>query len=715
MATSLHSPLWYRVARFKPKLQPHIRVERQIYRSKTWYLLRDSSSGRHHRVNELAYQFVGRMDGNASVEQIWQLLAEDLAERSPTQDEIVQTLIQLAGLELIQPDKNPEFAELFQQRKERERKRWANNVNPLSFKVRLYDPSQHLARFVGIVKPWYSRTGLILWTLLVCTALLAARASWDTIAAHAATDVLTPRFLLLTWLCYPLIKLVHEFAHAYAVKVLGGEVREMGIRVLFLTPVPYVDASAATAFRSKWQRITVSAAGIMAELLLAGFALFIWISVEQSLVKDIAFVTMFIGSVSTVVFNGNPLLRFDGYYVLSDWLDLPNLAQRSNAYWIYLLQRYVLRLRSAPCPAAVPGERLWFLAYGSTALVYRWLVSIWIVLWLSGKSVALASILASWFLFTLAARPLAAGIQFLISAPQLARIRGRAVASSAALLLLATIAIFWVPVPSSTLTQGVVWLPEHARVRANDDGFLRKLLVRDGESVRKGQTLAVLEAPDLAARRNELSARLDGLEAKYQQALGTSPGEATAAEYARDQAQAELERVDERLAGLEIESPADGILVMPNQDDLRDGFAHRGAVLAHLMTNSELQVRIAVAHADAALVRDRHQHVEVQLAEHLNQPVSGKILREVPAATNALPTSALSDRYGGSITTDPQDQDALRTLEPVFLFDISIPTARFERAGGRAWVRIDHGREPLAAQWGRGLRRLVLRHFSVQS
>jgi putative peptide zinc metalloprotease protein len=261
----------------------------------------------------------------------------------------------------------------------------------------------------------------------------------------------------------------------------------------------------------------------------------------------------------------------------------------------------------------------------------------------------------------------------------------------------------------------VVWLPEHARVRANDDGFVRKLLVRDGESVSKGQTLAVLEAPDLAAQRNELSARLDGLEAKYQQALGASPGEASAAEHARDQAQAELERVDERLAGLKIESPADGVLIMPNQEDLRDGFAHRGTVLAHLMTDSELQVRIAVTHADAALVRERHQHVEVQLAERLNHPVSGKMLREIPAATNALPTSALSDRYGGSITTDPQDQDALRTLEPVFLFDISIPTARFERAGGRAWVRIDHGREPLATQWGRGLRRLVLRHFSVQS
>jgi putative peptide zinc metalloprotease protein len=87
----------------------------------------------------------------------------------------------------------------------------------------------------------------------------------------------------------------------------------------------------------------------------------------------------------------------------------------------------------------------------------------------------------------------------------------------------------------------------------------------------------------------------------------------------------------------------------------------------------------------------------------------------VPAATNSLPSAALGDRYGGSIITDPKDPEALRTLEPVFLFDVAVPSQRFERAGARAWVRIDHGREPLATQWGRSLRRVVLRHFAVES
>jgi putative peptide zinc metalloprotease protein len=715
MAESLYSTLWYRVAQLKPKLHLHVRVERQIYRNQTWYLLRDSTSGRHHRVNELGYQFVGRLDGRLSVEQIWNLLAEELGERSPTQDEIVQTLVQLSELELIQPENNPEFADLFRRREERARKRWNSDVNPLAFKVRLFDPSYWLTRFADAARLLFSRAFLLVWGAVIVAALLATRSNWNVISAHAATDILTPRFLLLTWLCYPFIKLVHEFAHAFAVKVQGGEVREMGVRVLFLTPVPYVDASAANGFRNKWQRIVVSAAGIMAELFLAALALFLWISVENGLLKDIAFVTMFIGGVSTVLFNGNPLLRFDGYYALADLLDLPNLGQRSNAYWVYLAQRYLCRLRSANCPANTLSERLWFLGYGCGALIYRWLVSIWIVLWLSAKSVVLAVALLGWFMFALVAKPVAAAAQFLVLAPQLARFRVRAIVTSVLLLAAITAAVFWLPLPSSTLAQGVVWLPEHARIRTQTEGFIKAILVRDGSAVRAGETLAVLDAPDLVARRSELAAKFESLEAQYQQALSTSPGEAAAAEQAREQANAELARIDQRLGALRIDSPADGTLVMPHQDDLNDSFVQRGTVLAHLMTDSSIEVRIAVAQSAAALVRDRHERIEVQLAERAGAALPARLLREVPAATNLLPTAALSERYGGSIATDPQDPDALRTLEPVFLFDIAIPTQRFQRAGARAWVRIDHGREPLATQWGRSLRRVVLRHFAVQS
>jgi putative peptide zinc metalloprotease protein len=349
------------------------------------------------------------------------------------------------------------------------------------------------------------------------------------------------------------------------------------------------------------------------------------------------------------------------------------------------------------------------------ALVYRWLVSIWIALWVSAKSLPLAAVLGCWFLFTLVAKPIASAARFLATAPQLARERARAIGISVAALASIVISVFWVPVPSWTLAQGVVWLPDDARIRTGTEGFVKEVLVRDGETVRVGQPLIVLEAPDLVARQAELTAQLERLEAQYQHSLGSSPGEASAAEQARDQAQAELTRINQRLGELRIDSPVEGTLAMPYQEDLRESFVQRGAVLAHVMTNASLQVRVAVPHSDAALIRDRHEHIEVRLAEQPANPANAHLLREVPAATNILPAAALSDRFGGSITTDPQDPEAVHTLEPFFLFDITVPSERFQRAGARAWVRIDHGREPLAAQWGRSLRRMMLRHFSVQS
>ena len=162
--------------------------------------------------------------------------------------------------------------------------------------------------------------------------------------------MLTPKYLLMMWLFYPVIKSFHELGHGLAVKAWGGEVRETGVSILMLMPVPFVDASAASAFPEKHRRAAVGAAGMMVELFFAALATFVWLNVEDGFVRDIAFVLMVIGGVSTVLFNGNPLLRFDGYYVLSDLLDVPNLGPRSNAYVAYLAQRYLLKIENAVSP-----------------------------------------------------------------------------------------------------------------------------------------------------------------------------------------------------------------------------------------------------------------------------------------------------------------------------------------------------------------------------
>ncbi len=188
--------------------------------------------------------------------------------------------------------------------------------------------------------------------------------------------------LLILWLAYPLIKVLHELAHAFAVKVFGGEVHEVGLTLLMLTPVPYVNASASIAFAQKRQRIAVAAAGIAVEVVLATAALGLWMALEPGLIKDIAFAVVLIGGVSTLLVNGNPLLRFDGYHMLCDALELPHLAQRSQRYWLYLLKRGLLGVQGTRFDGHARGALPWLLAHAPLSWLYRaallTLLSVWL-------------------------------------------------------------------------------------------------------------------------------------------------------------------------------------------------------------------------------------------------------------------------------------------------------------------------------------------------
>jgi putative peptide zinc metalloprotease protein len=141
----------------------------------------------------------------------------------------------------------------------------------------------------------------------------------------------------------------------------------------------------------------------------------------------------------------------------------------------------------------------------------------------------------------------------------------------------------------------------------------------------------------------------------------------------------------------------------------------RGALLGHILTSEAATVRVAVEQDEAALVRGETRAVSVRLAETPGEPRSGRLLRAVPAATEKLPSAALGEHAGGDIAVDPADKDHQQAIAPVFIFDIGLDETVLERAGGRAWVRFEHGWAPLAVQWGRRLKQLFLRQFDPGS
>lgn len=711
-AESLFSPNWHRVSTLHPQLGGHVRIQRQPSRDERWYLLIDQAGGRQHRLNEIAYQFVGRCDGRHSVQEIWESLLDALGDDVPSQEEIVRMIGQLVEAGMLQVEKASDVEALFERHEERRTRIRRSALNPLAFRIPLFDPSRLLQRLDGLGRRIFRPWALWLWLAVMVGALMAAFVHWNELRVHAATHMLTPRYLLLMWLCFPLIKGLHELAHGLAVRRWGGEVTQMGVTLLVLVPAPYVDASAASAFRPAYQRVMVSAAGIMTELLIAAAALLLWLNIEPGLVRDIAFVLLFIGSVSTVLFNGNPLLRFDGYYVLSDALHLPNLATRSSRYWIYLIQRYLLGL---PAPASIQpgtGERFWLVAYAPLSWAYRIFISLLIASWVAAKSFVLGLAAGLFLLGVNLARPLYRALRFAFFSPALGtgRLRARLVASAA--IVVAGVGLTVIPMPSKTVAEGVVWLPEQAQLRAGTDGFVVSLVARDGERVRPGQLIAHLQDPPLVARHQTLQSRYDTLRTRYYESVMSNPLKAQDAEQAMQKIGPELAWVEERLSQLEVRAQVAGTLVVPRQADLPGSFMKRGALLGYVFSPDQVRIRAVVQERDVAQVRERTRGVDVLLAEDPWRPLRAAMSRETPAATHTLPSAALGDRAGGRQITDPADQDGMQTLEPVFLVDLTLPHDATRRVGGRAWVHFDHGAEPLARQWSRRLRQLFLKHFS---
>src|SRR6478672_3160193 len=313
-ADNLFSPSWYRVAELKPRLRGHLRVHRHQYRGQRWYVLEDLLSRRMHRFNPPAHYVLGLMDGRRTLQELWDLATTAFGDDAPTQDEMIRLLAQLHAADVLQSDVEPDVAELLRRARRTRRGKWMQRyLSPLALRFPLFDPDRLLARTLPWYRPIFSRAGFLVWLAIVAAAAVLALGHWKELSEDVTDRVLAPQNLLLMALVFPLVKLVHEFGHGCAVKAWGGEVHDMGVMLLVLMPVPYVDASASSTLREAHRRALVGAAGVMAELVLAALALLFWLELEPGVARAVAYDVMLIAGVSTVLFNGNPLLRFDGY------------------------------------------------------------------------------------------------------------------------------------------------------------------------------------------------------------------------------------------------------------------------------------------------------------------------------------------------------------------------------------------------------------------
>ena len=716
MAAPLTSALWYRVAGRKPQLRSHARIFRHRYRGEVWYLLQDPASSRLQRFTPAARLILSLMDGTHTVAQLCDIANRRLGEHAPTQDEVIQLLGQLHAADLLQSDVSPDVAELIARGDREDRARHRRSfANPMALRIPLWDPDRFLNFFEPALRVVWSRWGALMWLAVVLPALFLVPPHWPELSNDFTDRVLALDNLVVIYFAFPFIKALHELGHATAIKAGGGEVHDLGVILLVLLPVPYVEASASTVFRSKYQRAVVGAAGVVFELFLAALAFYGWLIIEPGLARAVLFNVMVIASVSTIIFNGNPLLRYDAYYILSDLIEIPNLAGRSARYWSYLLERYAFGVGEAEAPDASRGEKAWLLFYGFFATAYRIMVTIVIALFIAGRFFFIGVLLALWGVVAMAVFPVLRGVTHMAANPRLRRRRRRAFGVTFAVVLACLGFLLFVPMPYHSYAEGVLWLPEEDIVRAGASGFFDSFLAQPRSEVVKGDPLMKSHDPTLQAELRRSQGKIAELQAEYATAFVSDQTKAQIVKDKIDSESANLGLIRQRAAELVARAGADGVFVVPEAADMPGRFYKKGEPLGYVIGKARALVRVAVRQDAIGQVRLATDRVRLRLAESVPTVLEGRVVREVPAGDETLPSPALASQGGGDIATDPRETKSPKALQRVFQVDVELraPEERINGFGQRVYVRFEHRMEPLWTQWYRGIRQLFLTTFNV--
>ncbi|MBU3071577.1 hypothetical protein KOI40_17250 [Aestuariicella sp. G3-2] len=711
---SLFSKNWYLVESLKPRLKPQVEITPQMQRGERNYALRDPVSGSIQLYSEQAYTVLGLMDGQRTLNDIWLLVGDQLQDELPSQEDMISLVGSLYQMDMLYLDVPANARDLFQRRNtKQEKKRLQKLYSPLSVQIPLWDPTRFLDRFCPLMDRLMGKWLLALYLLLVLTGLVITAQNFDALTSNAADRILAADNLFLLWVLYPLIKMIHELGHAYTVRRFGGQVHEVGVMFLVFFPMPYVNASESAAFANKYQRMTVAAAGLIVELSIAAVAVILWSMASDGLVKSVFYNIAFMAGVSTLLFNGNPLLKFDAYYVLSDYLEIPNLAKKSVSYWGYLVKRYIFRFRELENPAQDTRERYWLFFYNLFSFFYRIFISVAIILFIGSQYFIVGVILGIWTLVSSWVIPFIKTVSKPFTEPQFA-FQGLNPKWVMTLLVFGVwVLVFVLPLPYSYTAEGVSWTQPHERLYAGESGFVEKLQLPEDDQVQAGQELISLTNYDLLDRRAAVTAQLNEARARvrsdYQDRARSSLGQAEVTRF-----HDELADIEAALEETSVRARANGRVVVQDPESLPQRYLQRGEVIGYVLNPSRpLTVRVAVAETAAERVLGRVRSVSLRPASDRADEVTAWMRSIVPRVSKEIPSPVLSTVGGGKIILDPSSEDSLQAMENYVQIEVEVADLPMTKVFERYYVRFDLPPEPLAKRLYRELRQVFIKEFDV--
>ena len=660
-----------------------LHVNRQVYQGQAWFVVKDPISLHYFRFRPEEYALLEMLDGQASLDSLKEQFEQRFPPRRITVEELARFVSTLHRSGLVIGDRTGQGPQLFERRRQRLWKEWVAWIsNIMSLRFRGIDPD----RMLEWLNPWlgwiFSPAAIAVFMAFALSALMLVLVNFDVF--RSKLPEFHQFFASGNWLYLAIAlgvtKVIHEFGHGLSCKYYGGECHEMGVMILVFTPCLYCDVSDSWMLPNKWKRAAIGAAGMYVEVIMAAIATYLWWNSHPGVFNQLCLDVMFVSSVSTILFNANPLLRYDGYYILSDVLEIPNLRQKANTILGRLASKWCLGIKQPEDPFLPQRKLGWFAFYAVASSLYGWFVSlsIFLFVWNVFKPYRLqviGQLLAGMALWGLVIRPLQGMIKFLRVPGRRDEVKAVNVLTTAGVVSLVAAAIALIPLPQR------VWCATELRPRGEETvyvseaGRLEKLLVKPDQEVRRGQELAVLSSIELDLEIAELEGRVQQSEsrlASLQRERFTDPSAAleigTVQETLKSAVE-QLERKRKDRAELVLVAPRDGVVLpapdVPDRPDPSGRLAAwtgsalskrnlgatftPGTVLCMVGDRSKFEAVMVVDQGEVEFVKPG-QTVDLKLDAFPSQTFSGTVeqLAETHIETGS---ERLSVKAGGAVPT----------------------------------------------------------------
>jgi putative peptide zinc metalloprotease protein len=685
-------------------LRSDLEVTRHVFRGQPYYVVRDPLTFQTHQFSRNDYYILISLNDTISLNDVFERLVErGLLDQDQQQEfyQFVLTLHQLGFLALPIAD-----SRLLYQRFERRQvaARWKQIAGVLFLRIPLVNPDAFLQRTADYVRPMFTRAALCLWAALMVASMWVLVFRWDSFKSPMQS-LLTNNNLLFLWIALIGLKVIHEFGHAYACKIFGGKVPEMGAFLIAFTPCAYVDASSAWGFSTTRKRVIVSLAGMYFESIVAAFALLYWNWSQDALFSSCAHKIVILSSVVTVGFNINPLMRYDGYYVLSDLVGIPNLRQRSIEFVQNVAKRWILGLPVRPSGESRRVRGLLF-CYGVSSSVYKVTLVLAICGMIAMKFYLLGLGLAIFFMVSVVGTALRRLLVYLWKSTETQPVRLRAVAVSLFVIVLVPAAIAAVPVPGVVVVGGIVQTEDDHVVYARSGGFLHDVALTAGKTVHQSETLCRLTSNLADVELAKAGADVELRTLQYHMQADKSPITATAAHvrllYARDRLVQTAKTHDQ----LTVTAPIQGTVTEILDINDKGRFIKKGESIATIAAGQWVVRCLVTAEQVADLRPHVGQAVRVRLVDKDVHQLAGTIAEVGVKGSRRIFSPALTQLGGGDFAVDPS---TLEAEMPLFELTIDMPGAdqRLLRHGSRVAVRFSTSAEPYGAYLHRRVRQFV--------